>query len=83
MRHAKGAEENPRWTAGKWYPGSGVAFVCGCLFGRGNADSFVPSPIRRSPPITALFDLRSAAWTKNQPKPVFAEVDQEEEEEEK
>ena len=35
-----------------WYPGSVVAFVCDCLFVRGNADSFLPSPIRRSPPIT-------------------------------
>ena len=64
-----------------------VAFVCSCLFGCGDADSFVPSPIRRSPPIIlappSLPDLRPAAWTKNQPKPVFAEVEQEEEEGEK
>jgi len=64
-----------------------VAFVCSCLFGCGDADSFVPSPIPPSPPITdsplSLFDLRPAAWTKNQPNPVFAEVEQEEEEGEK
>ena len=32
------------WTSGKRCPGSVVAFVCVCLFGRGDADSFVPSP---------------------------------------
>jgi len=57
------------------------------LFGCGDADSFVPPLIPPSPPITdpplSLFDLRPAAWTKNQPKPVFAEVEQEEEEGEK
>ena len=53
LRHAKSAEENPRWTAGKWYPGSGMTLVYGCLFARGDADSFVPSLIRRPPPITA------------------------------
>lgn len=44
-----------------------------------------PSAARRPslPSPTALSDLRSAAWTKNQPKPVFAEVEQEEEEGEK
>jgi hypothetical protein len=72
------------WTAGKRFPGSAVAFVCGCLFGRGDADSFVSSPRYPSPPFsTALFDLQSVAWTKNQPNPVFAEVEQEEEEGEK
>ena len=40
------------WTAGKRCPGSEVALVCGCLFVRGNADSFVPSHICRPPPIT-------------------------------
>jgi len=40
------------WTAGKWYPGSAVAFVCVYLFGCGDADSFVRSPIRRPPLIT-------------------------------
>ena len=40
------------WTAGKRCPGSEVALVCGCLFVRGNADSFAPSHICRPPPIT-------------------------------
>ena len=62
MRHAKGAEESPLWTAGEWYPGSAVAFVCGCLFVRGNADSFIvplcPSfPARRASPTLPFCSL--------------------------
>ena len=62
MRHAKSAEENPLWTAGKQCPGSTVAFVCGCLFVRGNADSFIPPPIRRLPPITDPSPLLCSTW---------------------
>ena len=49
LRHAKSAEQNPRWTAGKRCPGSAVALVCSCLFGHGDADSFFlpPSAARR------------------------------------
>ena len=74
--HQVSSVRGPRW----------LLFVVVYLFVAMLTRPFLPHrsiATHHRPSPTALFDLGSAAWTKNQPKPVFAEVEQEEEEGEK